>query len=205
MAKAINTLTARGIDLTAPYGSMHQSADRTGLGGGFGVAGHREHQIGPGAGETPLGHRPGQGALEGGAVPGVRFGSAADVEVGELVEEGLEDVAGADVRVGGDREAKLGGDGEAEPVGAAAGPAHPQLRGALGQRSGGEDGQVAEASQLGVEGDAGDQVVGAGPAAERSVHGRNSRRPGRAPSRPSYRARQLLRSVELSFLPPTNE
>ena len=28
MAKAINTLTARGIDLTAPYGSMHQAADR---------------------------------------------------------------------------------------------------------------------------------------------------------------------------------
>jgi acyl-homoserine-lactone acylase len=28
MAKAINTLTARGIDLSAPYGSMHQAADR---------------------------------------------------------------------------------------------------------------------------------------------------------------------------------
>jgi acyl-homoserine-lactone acylase len=28
MAKAITTLTARGIDLTAPYGSMHQAADR---------------------------------------------------------------------------------------------------------------------------------------------------------------------------------
>ncbi|MFC7495816.1 MULTISPECIES: penicillin acylase family protein [unclassified Nocardioides] len=39
MAKAIKTLTDRGIDLRAPYGSMHQSADRGDEGEGIGVSG----------------------------------------------------------------------------------------------------------------------------------------------------------------------
>ena len=58
-------------------------------------------------------------------MPGVGFAGAADVEVDQLVQQGLEDVAGADAGIGGDREAELAGDGEAEPVGFAARRAAP--------------------------------------------------------------------------------
>ena len=47
-------------------------------------------------------HRLREGALEGGAVPGVGLGGAADVKVDQLVEEGLEDVAAADPGIGRD-------------------------------------------------------------------------------------------------------
>jgi acyl-homoserine-lactone acylase len=39
MTKAITTLTDRGIDLTAPYGSMHQAADRGDEGAGIPISG----------------------------------------------------------------------------------------------------------------------------------------------------------------------
>jgi len=45
-------------------------------------------------------------------MPAMGLGGTADVQVGELVEERLEDVAGADAWVGGDREAVLSWNGE---------------------------------------------------------------------------------------------
>ena len=74
-------------------------------------------------------------------MPGVGFGGAADVEVGQLVEQGLEDVTGTDAGVGGDREAVLGRDGEAEAVGALARAADLELGRLDGQRAVGEDRQ----------------------------------------------------------------
>jgi len=56
-------------------------------------------------------------------VPGVGLGGAADVEVDQLVEEGLEHVAASDPGIGGDREAELAGDGEAEAIRAPLGAA----------------------------------------------------------------------------------
>ena len=64
--------------------------------------------------------------------------------------------------IGGDREAELGRDGEAEPVRAACGRGAPSAPAARGQRAVGEDRQAAQPVQLAVEGDAGDVVVGAG-------------------------------------------
>jgi hypothetical protein len=73
---------------------------------------------------------------------------APDVQVDELVEQRLQDIAGADPRIGGDREPKLGGNREAEPVRAAAGATHLQLGLARGQRAGGEDGHLPQPGHL---------------------------------------------------------
>ena len=74
-------------------------------------------------------------------MPGVSFGGAADVEVRELVQQGLEHIARADAGVGGDREAELGRDGKAEAVGPGTSAAHLQLRRPFRQRAVGKDGQ----------------------------------------------------------------
>jgi hypothetical protein len=91
------------------------------------------------------------------------IGGAADVEMDQLVQEGLQHVAAADAGIGGDREAELAGDGEAETVGAFAGAADLELRRGASQRPVREDRQPVEARHLLVESDARDQVVGARP------------------------------------------
>ncbi|HSS32501.1 MAG TPA: hypothetical protein VLL27_04390 [Solirubrobacterales bacterium] len=93
-------------------------------------------------------------------MPAVGFGCAADVEVSELMKQGLEDVAGADAGVGGDRESVLGRDGEAEAVRPDAGAAYLQLWRARRERAAGKDWERAEPPHLVIEGDAGDGVVG---------------------------------------------
>jgi hypothetical protein len=94
-------------------------------------------------------------------VPGVGLGGAADVEVDQLVQEGLEGVAAGDARVGGDGEAGLARDGKAETVGALARAADLELGRRAGQRPAGEDGQSAQALHLFVESDPRHLVVGA--------------------------------------------
>lgn len=103
-----------------------------------------------------------QGLLEGSAVPGVGLGGAADVQVDQLVEERLSDVAGADPGVVGDLEAELAGNGKAEAVGALAGPPHLELRSPHRERTVGEDRQRAQPFELLVQRHPRDQVVGAG-------------------------------------------
>jgi hypothetical protein len=92
----------------------------------------------------------------------VGFGGSADVEVDQLVEEGLQYVSGSDAGIGGDRESELTRDGEAEPVRAAAGAADLELWPSPGQRPVGEDRQRPQALHLLIDGNAGDEVVGAG-------------------------------------------
>ena len=77
------------------------------------------------------------------------------------MQQGLEDVARPDPGIGGDREAELARDREAEAVGSAAGAPHLQLRPPRGQRAVGEDRQRPQALHLLVERDPGDEVVGA--------------------------------------------
>jgi hypothetical protein len=93
----------------------------------------------------------------------------------QLVEEGLEDVAGADAGVGGDREAVLGRDGETEAVGALARAADLELGRLLGQGAVDEDRQGAQALHLPVQRHAGHRVVG--------------RPPGDRRARPAFRRR----------------
>ena len=90
---------------------------------------------------------------------------AADVEVDQLVQEGLEHIARADAGIGGDRESELARDREAEAVGAATRAPHLELGPALGERPAGEDAQAAQALHLLVQSDLCHQVVGAGPGA----------------------------------------
>jgi hypothetical protein len=125
--------------------------------------------------------------LEGAAVPGVGLGGAADVEVRELVQQGLQHVAGADAGIGRDLEPELAGDGEAEPVWLAARAAHLQRRGRRRQRAAGEHRQSPQALQLLVEGDAGDEVVGARARARRRSRARG---PAAAAPQPWQRGHQ---------------
>jgi hypothetical protein len=87
-------------------------------------------------------------------------GAAPDVQVNELVEQRLERVAGTDAGVGGDREAELRGHRETEPVRAAAGAAHLQLRLACDQWACGEDRQPPQPLHLFTKVDPRDQEVG---------------------------------------------
>ncbi len=77
-------------------------------------------------------------------MPGVGLGGATYVQMDQLVEERLQDVTGADSGVDGDREAKLGGDGEAEAIWALAGPSHLELGLPCRERALGEDGQGSQ-------------------------------------------------------------
>jgi len=99
------------------------------------------------------------------AVPGVGLGGATYVQVDQLVKEGLLDVAGTDSGVGGDRETELGGDGEAEAVGALAGSPHLELGLPHRERTVGEDRQRPQPLQLLGESHPRDLVVGARAAA----------------------------------------
>jgi hypothetical protein len=120
-----------------------------------------------------LRHRPRERALENLAVPGVRARLAPEVQVDELVQQGLEHVAGADPRIRGDREPPLARDGEAEAVGAGAAAPNLELRRRERQRPAGERGQGAKAMQLPAQVDAGDQVIGGMAARLGDGHRRN--------------------------------
>jgi hypothetical protein len=54
----------------------------------------------------------------------MRFGGSPDMQVHQLVKKRLQNVAGADPRVGGDGEAELARHGEAEAARALARPPH---------------------------------------------------------------------------------
>lgn len=92
-------------------------------------------------------------------MPSPGLGGPAQVKVDELVEEGLEDVAGADSGIGSDREAELRGDSEAEAVGALARPADPERRGSGRERAVGEDRQPPQPLELSVQSHTRNQIV----------------------------------------------
>ncbi len=107
----------------------------------------------------PLGHGDRKSVFEGASVPGPRLGGAAQVKVHQLMEEGLENVARADSRIGGNRKTELGGDGEAETVGARARSADLERRGSGRKRAAGEDRQPPEPPELQVQRHTRNQVV----------------------------------------------
>jgi hypothetical protein len=106
-----------------------------------------------------LGHPCAQNRLESPPVPTMPAGLGPDVEMDELVEQGLQGVAGPDSRVRGDREPPLLRDREPEPVRPAGGTSNLELGPADRQLAAGEGRQAPEPLHLLGEVEPGDAVV----------------------------------------------